>query len=95
MRVEMRQPMHIGFADKMPTFDTFVDAVAARVAHYLKEERNDPEYMSKRCADKMFGRGNVERWIKAGKVEVSRRPGKMDLKVSDMRLCQRTEQDYL
>ena len=37
----------------------------------------------------------VERWRRQGKVEFYKRPGKVEYKTSDLRLLQRTVQDYL
>lgn len=43
----------------------------------------------------MFGRGNVERWRKQGKVLAYKRPGKVEYRTADLRLLQRIQQDYL
>ena len=43
----------------------------------------------------MFGRGNVERWRKQGKVTAYKRPGKVEYQTADLRLLQRIQQDYL
>jgi len=51
--------------------------------------------MSTRQAYKMFGRKNVERWRRAGKIQPYVRPGKMEYETAQLRLLQRTEQDYL
>ncbi len=87
--------MTIQFADKSVKYSTFLDDVAARVVALLKKDANDPEYISQRKAFEIFGRRNVERWRRLGRVKPSKRPGKVEYKTSDLRLLQRTEQDYL
>lgn len=82
------------FADKMVSYETFVNDVAARVASLVREDRTDPDYISQRKAFRLFGRGNVERWRKAGKLTTCKRPGKVEYRTSELRMLQRTEQDY-
>lgn len=83
------------FSDKSVPYRVFVDDVAARVVALLKKDRNDPEFVSQRRAFDIFGRRNVERWRRLGKVKPCKRPGKMEYRTSELRLLQRTEQDYL
>ena len=46
-------------------------------------------------AFKMFGQGNIRRWRKKGLLEpVSKRPGKLEYRVSDLRILQQRKQDY-
>ncbi len=88
--------MHLlQFPDKCVTYQVFVQDVAAQVVHLLKTDRNDPERISQNKAFSMFGRGNVERWRKKGKLTVSKRPGKVEYITAELRYCQRTQQDYL
>lgn len=82
------------FLDRLIPYDTFLNDVAARVVSMLKTDMNDPEYVSQRKAYDMFGRANVERWRKQGKVEPSIRPGKVEYRTADLRLLQRVKQDY-
>ena len=42
----------------------------------------------------LFGRRNVERWKRQGKVVSYKRPGKVEYRTADLRLLQRTTQDY-
>ena len=43
---------------------------------------------------KMFGQGNIRRWREKGLVEpVSKRPGKIEYRVSDLRILQQRKQD--
>lgn len=82
------------FLDRLIPYDTFLNDVAARVVKMLKTDLNDPEYVSQRKAYEMFGRANVERWRKQGKVEPRIRPGKLEYRTADLRLLQRVTQDY-
>lgn len=82
------------FLDHLIPYDTFLNDVAARVVKMLKTDKDDPEYVSQRKAYEMFGRRNVERWRKQGKVEPCKRPGKLEYSTADLRLLQRVTQDY-
>ena len=82
------------FADKSVPYAQFVEDVASRVVKLLKSDSNDPDYISQNKAFAIFGRGNVERWRKQGKVNPCKRPGKVEYKTSELRLLQRVEQDY-
>lgn len=82
------------FLDKLIPYDIFLNDVAARIVKMLKSDRNDPEYITQRRAYEMFGRRNVERWRKQGKVEPCKRPGKLEYRTADLRLLQRIKQDY-
>lgn len=83
------------FPDKSVPYDVFVKEVAAEVVRLLKTDNTDPDYISQRKAFAMFGRANVERWRRQGKVSPCKRPGKMEYRTADLRLLQRTQQDYL
>lgn len=85
----------IEFSDKSVPYSDFVKDIAARVVSMLKTDNADPEYISQNKAFEMFGRGNVERWRKAGKVKPCKRPGKVEYLTAQLRLLQRTQQDYL
>lgn len=83
------------FADKSVPYGVFEKDVAAEVVHLLKKDDADPDYVSQRKAFEMFGRRNVERWRRQGKVNPCKRPGKVEYRTADLRLLQRTQQDYL
>ena len=83
------------FADKLVTYETFMTDLTARLARVIKSDAADPEYISQRTAYKMFGRKNVDRWKRNGKIQPYKRPGKIEYRTADLRLLQRTEQDYL
>lgn len=84
----------VSFPDKSVPYSVFVDDVAARLAWHLKVAKDDPEYINQSQAYKMFGRRNVERWRKAGKISLCKRPGKVEYRTADLRLLQQTQQDY-
>ena len=85
----------LNFPDKCVRYSTFLNDVAAKVAHMIKQDANDPEFISQNKAFQMFGRGNVERWRKQGKILAYKRPGKVEYRTADPRLLQRIQQDYL
>lgn len=80
--------------DRLIPYDTFLNDLAARIVKMIKADSNDPEFVSQRKAYELFGRRNVERWKLQGKVESYKRPGKVEYRTSDLRLLQRTVQDY-
>lgn len=82
------------FADKSVPYGVFIKDVAAEVVNLLKKDDADPDYVSQRKAFEMFGRRNVERWRRQGKVSPGKRPGKLEYRTSDLRQLQRTQQDY-
>ena len=84
----------IDFPDKSVTYDTFVRDVASSVVRMLADTHNDPEMVSQREAYAMFGRGNVDRWRKQGKITPCKRPGKVEYRTIELRTLQRLQQDY-
>lgn len=87
--------MHtLDFSDMSVTYDTFVRDVATSVVRMLTEVRNDPEFISQRQAYAIFGRGNVDRWRKQGKIEPCKRPGKVEYRTAELRTLQSKKQDY-
>ena len=82
------------FLDHLIPYDTFLNDVAARVVKMIKSDKDDPEFVSQRKAYEMFGRRNVERWRKQGKVQACKRPGKLEYRTAELRALQRVKQDY-
>lgn len=82
------------FVDRLIPYDRFLNDIAATVVKMIRSDNQDPEYVSQRKAYQMFGRANVERWRKQGKVKPCKRPGKLEYRTADLRLLQRVEQDY-
>ena len=53
------------------------------------------DLISQNKAFKIFGQGNIRRWRQKGLVEpVSKRPGKIEYRLSDLRILQQRKQDY-
>lgn len=82
------------FTDRLVPYDRFINDIAAKVVSLIQSDSTDPDYISQRKAFAMFGRRNVERWRKQGKVVPCKRPGKVEYRTADLRLLQRVEQDY-
>ena len=85
----------VQFLDRFVPYNAFLKDVGSTVVAMLKEETNDPEFISQRKAFAMFGRRNVERWRRSGLIEPIKRPGRVEYKTSQLRLLQRNSQDYL
>lgn len=66
--------------DRLIPYDAFLNDLAARIVGMIKADSNDPEFVSQRKAYELFGRRNVERWKRQGKVESYKRPGKVEYK---------------
>lgn len=82
------------FLDHLIPYDTFLNDLAARIVKLLKADHDDPEYISQRKAYQMFGRRNVERWRRQGKIVPCKRLGKVEYRTAELRFLQRTVQDY-
>lgn len=84
------------FPDKCVTYGTFIDDLTtALVPKLLKAMENPSDIISQNRAFKIFGQGNIRRWRKKGLVEpVSKRPGKIEYRLSDLRILQQRKQDY-
>lgn len=82
------------FIDRIIGYETFLNDLAAHIVRFMKSDNDDPEFISQRKAYEIFGRRNVERWKREGKVEAYKRPGKVEYRTADLRLLQRTVQDY-
>lgn len=91
----MPPTIQIQFPDKLVSYDTFMADLTARLARMIKSDAADPEFISQRQAYSVFGRRNIDRWRRTGKVKPYKRPGKVEYCMADLRLLQRTEQDYL
>ena len=72
----------------------FVNDVANKIVTILKEDRDDPDYISQRKAWEIFGQGNVKRWVKEGLVEPHRRGGKIEYRTALLNELRRTPVDY-
>ena len=56
--------MYIQFPDKILSYETFMDDLAARIVRKMQRAQTDPETISQRKAYSIFGRANVDRWRK-------------------------------
>ena len=85
----MNTPTMIQFADKCVPYEVFV------VALQTDTLRMPSDIVSQNKAFKLFGEGNVRRWVKEEKlVPVSKRPGKIEYRVFDLKRLQERQQDY-
>lgn len=87
--------MILEFQDKVVSYHTFIQDVSAQLAYFLETDKKDPEYVSTRKAYSMFGRKNVERWVRNKLITPYVRPGVTEYETAKLRKLQRTEQDYL
>ena len=84
------------FPDKCVTYETFINDLATAIVPKVMEYMENPSnIISQRQAYKLFGKGNVMRWLNSQVLEpVSKRPGKVEYRISDLRLLQQRKQDY-
>ena len=85
----------IQFADKIVSYDTFMNDLVSRIVSEVEKRKSAPEIISKRQAYEIFGRANVDRWIAENRLTIRTRPGKVELLTAELRRCQAVEQDYL
>lgn len=84
----------LDFSDRSIPYDVFLRDVATTVVSMLREQRDEPEFVSKRRAYELFGRANVDRWLRSEDIMPHIRPGKIELKMAELRVLQNREQDY-
>lgn len=85
--------LYIEFADKCVSYETFLEDISNRIANKMRVTQT-PEYISQRKAYNLFGRSNVERWRKQGKVQFCKRPGKIEYPIMELKRLQLVQQDY-
>ena len=86
----------IKFADISVPFDEFVDTVATKVALRIYQIEKGELDISQSKAFKMFGRADVERWIKSGKLKPCRiSPGKKRYKLTELQKLASIQQNYV
>jgi len=88
--------MMIQFADKLIPYEIFVKDLAREIVALQTEALRQPnDIISQNKAFKLFGAGNVRRWVKEGKlIPFSKRPGKIEYRVFDLKRLQERQQDY-
>lgn len=84
----------IQFPDRCVSYDTFMDDLSARIVRNMQRAEADPKTVSQRQAYAIFGRANIDRWRREGRVHPCKRPGKVEYRMADLRLLQQTQQDY-
>ena len=72
------------FLDHLIPYETFLNDLSSRIVRQLKADKDDPEFISQRKAYELFGRRNVERWKRQGKVVSYKRPGKVEYRTADI-----------
>ena len=84
------------FADKCVPYEVFVKDLAREIVALQTEAlRQSNDIISQRKAYKLFGTGNVRRWVKEEKlVPVSKRPGKIEYRIFDLKRLKERQQDY-
>lgn len=90
----MAAPVYIQFPDRCVSYDTFMDDLSSRIVRKMQRAESDPETVSQRKAYAIFGRANVDRWRREGRIHPCKRPGKVEYCMADLRLLQATQQDY-
>lgn len=91
----MDVPM-IQFANKLVPYEVFIKDLAREIVAQQTEALRQPnDIISQNKAFKLFGAGNVRRWRQKGLLEpVSKRPGKIEYRIFDLKRLQERQQDY-
>lgn len=86
----------IQFVDKMVPYEVFIRDLAREIVAQTSEALREPnDIVSQNKAFKLFGEGNVRRWVREEKlVPVSKRPGKIEYRIFDLKRLQECQQDY-
>ena len=87
--------MTIDFTDKCVPYEVFMEDLSTRVAEKLARIKAEPDTISQNEAFRKFGRANVERWRKDGKVMPVVGRGKIEYRTADLRELQNRIQNYL
>ena len=84
------------FADKCVPYEVLVKDLAREIVALQTDTLRMPsDIVSQNKAFKLFGEGNVRRWVKEEKlVPVSKRPGKIEYRIFDLKRLQERQQDY-
>ena len=84
------------FTDLSVTFDQFVDTLATKVALRIHQVEKGQLEVSQAEAFRLFGRADVERWIRNGKLHPVRiSPGKKRYRLVDLQKLANVQQNYL
>lgn len=85
--------MTIAFADGEVSYERFVNDVAQRIVEKLSSQPKQ-DFISQNEAYRRYGRANVDRWLRQGKVHPRKRPGKMEYIIAELDRAQTVQQDY-
>lgn len=84
------------FTDLSVTFDQFVDTLATKVALRIHQVEKGQLEVSQAQAFRLFGRADVERWVRSGKLHPVRiSPGKKRYRLVDLQELANVQQNYL
>lgn len=86
--------MQIQFPDRMVTYDVFMSDLATRIAEKIISIREQPDVISQRAAYREYGKQNVQRWLRQGKLHPCKRIGKVEYSTAELRMAQSNQQDY-
>ncbi|WP_290169679.1 hypothetical protein [uncultured Muribaculum sp.] len=76
------------------TYERFINDLAAKLADVMKSRSEMPEYICQRQAFRLFGRANVERWRREGKLTPHRRLRKVEYRITELYTLSARQQDY-
>ena len=92
----MEKNKELLFADKSVTYTDFIRDLAPELAMKLHQIEKGQLEISQAQAFRMFGRADVERWIKNGKITPCRiSPGKKRYKLVELQKLANVQQNYL
>ncbi len=86
----------IQFENKLVPYEVFIKDLAREIVAQQTEILRMPnDIISQNKAFKLFGAGNVRRWVKEGRlIPKSKRPGKIEYSIFDLKRLQNRQQDY-
>ena len=84
------------FADTTVTYGQFVNELAIKIAVKMQQIEKKQLEISQSQAYKIFGRADVERWVKHGKLTPCRiSPGKKRYRLADLQKLADVQQNYV
>jgi hypothetical protein len=86
--------MQIQFSDKMVTYETFVNDIAARLCEMMALRKDGRLFVSQNEAFRTYGRANVERWRTKGWIEPRKTKGKLEYSTDRLAYLANIKQDY-
>ena len=75
----------------MPTDTTYQNIPSFRK---IELEYGTREFIGQKEAHVRFGRHNIERWVKEGRLQRYKRPGKIEYRLEDLYKCALDPYDY-